>query len=143
MIRQWQLMGLGYQLDDNYLLSHLIWADNIFVCCSTESGLKQMIEMMTEALHAAKLWWKPASLMTMATLDMRETIWIPQLGNVLECVQVGKCQCWDALSIAKDVQRLLADIDWAKLRRHFGKIGRASRPIFFSQKPEWKTMRRL
>lgn len=59
----------GYSLE-HFWLTHLIWADNIYLFASSEFTLHQMVWDVTDVLERAGLRWKKKSLEILATLDL-------------------------------------------------------------------------
>ena len=61
-VRIWQEKGWGILPDHNFLLTHLVWCDNIFLLESDVKRAGLMMIMMTDSLSRFGAFWKPSSL---------------------------------------------------------------------------------
>ena len=61
-VQAWQERGWGIELSNGFALTHLVWCDNIFLFETDVQRAGIMMDMLTEALHACHLLWKPKSL---------------------------------------------------------------------------------
>ena len=74
----WLEMGWGLNLNNgidkngdversDFWVTHLIWADNIWLLASSSGMLKKMHQSLTDLLTSRKLYWKPSDLKVMTT----------------------------------------------------------------------------
>ena len=66
-VRTWQREGLGVQCGNNRKMTHIIWADNIWLVARTREELRRLQEDVAKASEAKSLWWKDSSLKFMST----------------------------------------------------------------------------
>ena len=57
----WRAQGAGIQVN-NFLLTHIIWADNVFLFAKEYGMLRLMSVQLTDALALKGLYWKASSL---------------------------------------------------------------------------------
>jgi hypothetical protein len=62
----WHARNLGIKITATRLLSHLVWADNLYLFCDTYEGLQTMFRELTLALFEHNLSWKKGSLQWMS-----------------------------------------------------------------------------
>ena len=62
----WRQRGLGYNMEF-YWLTHMIWADNIFIFAATPRQMQIMSQELTNEIYSIGLQWKRSSLETMCT----------------------------------------------------------------------------
>jgi len=60
--REWVTWGWGIDLPGFGCLTHLLWADNIYLVGANQAQCHSMAQMLTAALETAGLAWKPSSL---------------------------------------------------------------------------------
>ena len=80
----WRQRGLGYDME-YYLLTHMIWADNIFIFAASPRQLQIMTQELTHDIYSIGLQWKRSSLETFclheenghatAVTDSRSCLW--------------------------------------------------------------------
>ena len=80
LVQQWRRLRFGIELGQGFFLTHLVWADNIYLYGSSRSQLMCMIEMVTDAIWARRLRWKPGSLEVLTTTGDTGTFKVKQ-GN--------------------------------------------------------------
>ena len=61
---RWKLQGMGFHFGarDNHPLSHLVFADNIFIVARSAAEFATMAQEVTEAIYDIGFKWKPSSL---------------------------------------------------------------------------------
>ena len=57
IVQQWSVQGFGVHFDD-FNITHVIWADNIFIFASDRTQLKEMTAMVSQALPARSMGLK-------------------------------------------------------------------------------------
>jgi len=63
LIPTWIARSLGYlPRGSTDMLTHLLWADNVFLFANSLENLKTMIVEVTAVIHSAGMDWKPTSL---------------------------------------------------------------------------------
>ena len=62
VIQMWLAIGFGILLNDGSVLTHLVWADNIWLFATNIQDKAIMTQQLTEAVTQAGFRWKPASL---------------------------------------------------------------------------------
>ena len=67
VVEEWEKEGVGVNCGDVGRLTHLVWADNIWIFGRSWEELARMQERLTESMEAKGLWWKESSLMVMQT----------------------------------------------------------------------------
>ena len=67
LVRNWLERGHGFRFDDDdgMLLTHLIWADNIFLLSLSIDQFHDMVAEITEVVESIHFRWKSSSLQFM------------------------------------------------------------------------------
>ena len=65
----WRQRGLGYNMEF-YWLTHMIWADNIFIFAASPQQMQIMSRELTNEIYSIGLQWERSSLETMCTRKM-------------------------------------------------------------------------
>ena len=58
--------GIVLGMDSKDVLTHIIWADNIYFLAATAHQLQTMVNMATCSVHKFGMRWKPSSLQLLA-----------------------------------------------------------------------------
>ena len=60
----WESFSFGFPLDDDSqeMLSHVTWADNVYLVASDAQSLQIMAQQLTDSIYRYGLSWKPSSL---------------------------------------------------------------------------------
>ena len=71
MVQWWNEAGYGVRWGyrGEKLLTHAIWADNIWIFATSHGMYQAMVDILTNRLEAMKLRWTPASLEYMVVSD--------------------------------------------------------------------------
>ena len=99
LVWQWHIADFGFKLDDGSAITHLVWADNVWLVAESPATLQKMVEDLTQAVVSIGLIWKASSLQVMAGGSAaREAC--PLIAEVaggtrLEYHQVMSMQFWD------------------------------------------------
>ena len=67
LVEEWEKEGVGVSCGQAGRLSHLVWADNIWLFARTREELERMQVQLTDRLEEKGLWWKDTSLKVMGT----------------------------------------------------------------------------
>ena len=65
LVRSWSSRHFGFDFGDDQRLTHLVWADNIFLVAASADQLSTMCQELTNLISAVKLSWKESSLQYM------------------------------------------------------------------------------
>ena len=94
LAKEWENRGYGLQMPSEApRLTHLIWADNIWIIAESITQARKMMKMLTGALLARRLVWKDGSLEFLAshaTMDMNIPFKWKSAGLDMECIKVEK-----------------------------------------------------
>ena len=68
---KWEREGRGVRVPGVGLLTHIVWADNVFFPGHSAEDVQCLFDDFTEQLHAAKMHWKNDSLEVIHTAPGR------------------------------------------------------------------------
>ena len=58
VVRKWSKEGRGARIYDGRVISHAVWADNIYIFASSAEEFRMMTEDITEAFACHGFAWK-------------------------------------------------------------------------------------
>ena len=101
VVQWWNEAGYGVRWGyrGEKLLTHAIWADNIWIFATSHGMYQAMVDILTNRLEAMKLTWKPGSLEYMVVSDSP----VPEnqritVSSVLHS-EDGKGDSWSAMVV--------------------------------------------
>ena len=72
VIQTWLVLGFGILLNEGSALTHLVWADNIWLSATNRQDMAIMTQQLTGAVEEAGFKWKPTSLEYLHTVETAE-----------------------------------------------------------------------
>eukprot|EP00959_Pyramimonas_sp_CCMP1952_P126524 2646362-Pyramimonas_sp.AAC.1 len=73
VFRSWDVKGMGYRVEELYgsarkelLISHFLWADNVYLVAGSVADLRAMSRDLTIPLFSFGMAWKASSLLFMS-----------------------------------------------------------------------------
>ena len=66
IVKRWHARGLGFRFESGVIVTHLLWADNVWLVAEKSEDLALMIQELSLAISLSKLKWKSSSLEVMA-----------------------------------------------------------------------------
>ena len=67
LVEEWEREEVGFRCGQAGRLTHLVWADNIWLFAKSREEMMTMQTQLTGRLEAKGLWWKDSSLKVMGT----------------------------------------------------------------------------
>jgi hypothetical protein len=96
--------GLGWKLiDEGYadeVITHLFWADDVYIVCSTLEGSKRMLEHFSSSIEQAGLRWKPESLKVLN--NMNSEVFVESWNTCFGPLELHHVTSFIALGVAID-----------------------------------------
>jgi hypothetical protein len=98
----WHARGWGFPLgDDQPLVTHLFWADDIYLIAQTPSMIGDMFECLSGVLADFGLTWKESSLKLLSTDETNDGL-TKLLNDVSKFYEVPYCKHIDVLGVRID-----------------------------------------
>ena len=101
LAEEWEARGYGIQFSEGApRLTHIIWADNIWIVAEPITQSRKMMKMLTGALLARRLAWEDGSLELLASsacVDKNTPFKWKSAGVDLECIKVDKTNMLEIL----------------------------------------------
>eukprot|EP00973_Karenia_brevis_P056649 7880802-Karenia_brevis.AAC.1 len=69
VVCHWRRRRLGFTLNNEEFITHATFADNFFLFAKTKHEAMQMVQELTDAVHAKGFDWKPSSLECLPSLN--------------------------------------------------------------------------